>query len=362
MLSRTHYQVDEPAFMELLIKYCTSPVQSAYDETIAQRLTREVRSRHKDFNPAAAAYALDLAQGLGLVNKQNVWTDMGHLVNLVAQIHGGAWEEDLELGPSEQLLHFRLFLEADGAALLFIGRYLVEHGMMPNTDSDWNDLAKQLFLDIYSSYLRIAGTTADRVALRTEIDRVRSRGYTGKSGPHKMFVHLQTLYRLGLIHRVSSAARRYELRPEDDGRGLPALVAELPDAYALEAVIKGHRWADVAARVFMMGDVAEQAAWHHEDLLRLLVPHYQLVMSTGVPLCALTTVIEAVQIELLARRSKLLPYATALELLQRAQREHMRDLRFHVDRRGTPAFLKLSKELVAFYATPSGSGDAMRDA
>src|SRR5437879_5598042 len=107
LLYRTHYQVDEPAIIELLIKSCTSAVRSGYDEAIAEKLAKEIRKRKKLFNVAAAAYALDLARGLGTVNEQNVWSDKGHLVNLLAEVSQGPWDQQLELTPMERLLHFR---------------------------------------------------------------------------------------------------------------------------------------------------------------------------------------------------------------------------------------------------------------
>lgn len=349
VLYRTHYQVDEPAIIELLIKRCTSPVSSAYDETIAEKLAKEVSLKKKPFNVPAAAYALDLARGLGVVNEQNVWSEKGHLVNLLADVFERPWDKEVELTPRERLLHFRLFIEGDGAALIFIARYLLEYGRVPNSEDGWNDLAKSLFSQIYSAYLKLADTTADRVSLRSEVERILARGYTGKSGSHKMFVHLQTLYRLGLIDRASSAARQYSIFR--DAGGLRALVNEIPNLYELDRVIKESRTVEIAARVFQVGDSLEGRAWTIDEVLQLAVPLYKKVMETGVPLCPLTTIAEAIQIGLLARRSELLRHATLLELLQRAQRERPADVRFHVDRRGVPAFLKFSPELVSSYSS-----------
>lgn len=346
ILFRTHYQVDEPALMELLVKSCTSPVRSAYDESVSEKLTREVRARGKDFNVAAAAYALDLGRGLLLLNEQNAWTEKGHLVSLVADIPEGPWDVQTELNGRERLLHFRLFLEADGAVLLFLARYLLAQGRVPSADADWNRLAQEVFVEAYTQYFRITGTTADRVSLRTQIDRIRHSGYTGKSGCHKLFIHLQTLYRLGLLDRSASGlTRRYELPEESGGSGLRLLSEAIPDLHALERVIQEHSWAELATKVFKIRAAAAHAT--PDALLCLVAPRYQQVMATGVPLCSLATLIEAVQIELLVQRSELLPYGSALQLLQEARAQHPGDVRFHVDRRGIPAFVKLADRLLA---------------
>jgi hypothetical protein len=363
ILYRTHYQVDEPALLELLVKRCTSAVKSSYNEVVAEKLAKEVQKEGKLFNVPAAGYALDLARDLGIVNEQNVWTDRGHLVNLRATIVEGGWEEQLHLNPRERLLHVRLFLEADGAALLYIARYLLEHGRVPNSNEDWNVLAKDLFAQIYTECLKLTASTADRVSLRTERDRIRTRGYKGKSGPHKMFIHLQTLYRLGLVERGPSAAVRQYLIPEaDSGRGLRVFVEEIADLYTLEQIVKEHRVLEVGAKVLQVSSTrVNQATYAPEKFLFLVVPAYRGVMSTGTPLCPLSTLIEAIQIDLLASRSELLTYQVALQLLERIQQERPSDVRFHVDRRGTPAFLKLSDSIVSSYVeTNSHAADRLR--
>lgn len=353
VLFRTHYQVDEPVYAAVLVKACTSPVRSAYDESVAGRLSGEVRAQSRDFNVAAAAYALDLARGLGLVNGQNVWTGKGHLLNMVAQTRAGPWDNGLELAFPEKLLFFRLFLDADGAALLFIAERLLKHGRIPTPDDDWNTLAKQLFLDVYNEYLQLSGTTADRVALRREMDRIRTKGYAGKSGTHKLFIHLQTLHRLGLANRVPTGGPRIYEAGEECRPRLRALVDALPGVHVLEEVVRKRRWPEIAARVFDRGAETTELGGH--DLLRMLVPKYEAVASTGVPLCPLLPVIEAVQIDMLTQACIFVTYEGALQILQGIQRQKPSDVRFHVDRRGTPAFLRLSDGLTEEYGQPGGA-------
>jgi hypothetical protein len=350
VLFRTHYQVDEPALMEYLVKRCTSAVSSAYSETVAMKLAKEVQSLGKPFNIPAGRYALDLAHGLGLVNEQNVWTDKGHLVSLKAEIVDGSWEDQLALRAQEKVLHLRLFLEADGAALLYIARYMLENRRMPDADEDWNSLARELFIQIDSECLGLAATTADRVALRTEVDRIRSHGYKGKSGSHKMFIHLQTLFRLGLVERApTAAARQYVLDDGGGGRGLRTLVDEVRDLYELEAIVRERRALEVSAKILQLEEHNQHPKIDPEEFLRLIIRGYREVMATGTPLAPLTTLIEFAQIEVLISAGCLVPYNTALGVLEHAQQKRPSDLRFHVDRRGLPAFLKLSDKLVGSY-------------
>jgi len=67
-------------------------------------------------------------------------------------------------------------------------------------------------------------------------------------------------------------------------------------------------------------------------------------MSQGTPICSLPTVIEAIQIFALIERGWLLEYDEVLESIAIEQKESPRNIRFHVDRRGRPAFIRLSEQ------------------
>lgn len=345
---RTHYQVNEPAYMEFLVKLCTSPVQSTYREVVAQKLAREIsRRREKSFNEDAAAYAVDLAKDLDLITENQTWTDKGQLVHLVGEIRDCNWEAQMSLSVPEKLLHFRIFLEGDGAALVFLAGQLLKAGTFGGSDMTWNSLAKEMFIHLFSEYLTISNNTADRVRLRREIERIKTADYRGNSGSHKIFIHLQTLYRLGLVERPNASGRRvvYRLpeRPQGANCGLQILTEEVPNVFTLEQIIKNHGWIEVAAKVFEI----HCASCPESDVdLPLVASFYLRITATGVPLCSLSTLVEAMQIELLSQRSQLLPHKIAIKAIEDIQKQNPKDVRFHVDRRGQPAFLKLSKDIV----------------
>ncbi len=344
ILYRTHYQVDEPAFAEVVVSKCTSPIASTYDDSVAERLAREIRTRGKNFNIAAARYAIGLAHRLAVIGDNNVWTDNGHLVNLLATVENRQWTDELVLTIDEMLLHFRLFLEADGAAFIFLAKLLLLEGQLPAKGSDWNDLATDMFLATYADYLAVTNPTADRMALRSRIDRLRSQRYKGKSGAHKLFLHLQTLHRLGLVERESASNGRQYRASDESRKRLERLVAAIPDVLALERLVQRHRHIEVAAQVYDLRRQHEMLS-PNEALCNLL-PSYLKVVGTGVAICPLAPIIEATQVSLLTATYRLLKYADFIALLREAQSLHLRDIRFHQDRRGNPAFLKLSDDLI----------------
>jgi len=350
VLFRTHYQVDEPAYMGLLIKRCTSPVQSAYREVVAKRLATEIRARGKPFNVAAGGYAVDLARGLEVLTDQHVWSDRGHVVGLIAGVEGDNWERELALTLPEKLLHFWLFLEADGAALLFLARRLVDWGRLGDSESSWNTTAQEMFVSIFSDYLMIIGNTSDRVKLRSEIDRLKVKGYEGKSGAHKAFVHLQTLHRLGLVNRASAASSRvYEWQAGGDTTtGLVALLSAVPDVPTLETVVKNRGWVHVAAKVFGISDKNRSTANKpsNEGLGAIFATHYRRIAETNVPLVPLSTLTTATQIHLLGGTPPIVAsYEELLDTMKMLQTRAPKDIRFHVDRRGQPAFVRFSDSI-----------------
>lgn len=355
LLFRTHYQVEEPAYMEFLIKHCTSATQSTYAEVVATRLKKEIEKRCQTrFNIAASRYAVDLARALGLLTPNNTWTEKGHLVNLVAEVDDGEPEEQVSLNPAEKLLHFRLFFEADGAAFVLIGRYLKEHRSLAHSKAMTSSFVEDMFIEIFSAYLSMTNNTADRVALRNEIDRLRSRGYAGRTGlgktrQHKLRIHMQTLYRLGLVQRLNGPNGIIYCLPEktnDNKTGLEILLCEVPDLPTLEKRIVAREWPEIASRALGISYTVstEVGAEYRDYVLSLLVLFYQRIMSQGTPICSLPTVIEAIQIFALIERGWLLEYDEVLESIAIEQKESPRNIRFHVDRRGRPAFIRLSEQ------------------
>ena len=329
---------------EVVVARCTSPVASAYDDSVAERLARYIQAHGKKFNIAAARYGVDLAHRLAVISTNNVWTENGHLVNLVAKVKDIEWPNQLPLTADEKLLHFRLFLEADGAALIFLSHLFLSERRLPTPEADWNTLARNLFLSTYSKYLAVTNPTADRVSLRSRIDRLQARGYKGKSGAHKLFLHLQTLYRLGFIDRVLvSNERHYRISDEGETR-MKRLMDAIPDVLALERVVSEHLYMEVASNVYQLHN--GQGMDCPRDALQWLISSYLKIAKTGVAICPLAPVIEATQISLLSKTSRLVGYANFVDLLRQAQKVHLRDIRFHQDRRGRPAFLKISDELV----------------
>ena len=342
---RTHYQVDEPALLSFVVRHCTSAAQSTYSERVATRLSRYLLTRGRRLNLSAAGYAVDLAQSLGVLSENNSWTDKGHLVALIANADSTDLEPNFALTANQQFLYFRLFLEADGALMLFLARAALASAVIPLPNAGWNQLAQQMFVETLTGYLRTVAETRDRVRLRADIGRIVRRPFRGRTGEHKAFVHLQTMYRLGLLHRSpKSSARIYTT----DGcvPRLQALCRAIPDISALEQCVRGTGWVSIADSVFRSPGVP-RPVMAEADAIHLLLRFYSEVAATGAPLCSISTLTDALSIALLERGFEVQTRGGALAVLSALQKANPREVRFHVDRRGCPAFVKISSRLLS---------------
>jgi hypothetical protein len=333
---RTHYQVDEPIYLGILIEEATSPTRSEYSERVAARFARAIQSRNIRFNIPAAGYAVDLARRLGLINDQNVWTPLGHLVHLFTNPRDGELSEALGLDDLERLLYFRVFFEGDGAAFLFLANHLNEHGGFPSPGADdWNTLAHEMFLWSYSEYLPINSAPAERVGIRRELDRLRRNGFKGKTGSHKLSIHLQTMVRVGLASSSNGSKRTYS----PDLMAIPCFLNKVTNVIQLETLIKESRWVEPVA---CLRPDSKPYSIDSSRVRPMLAEFYERITATGVAICPISTVRDAIQ---LTGLSMGLAWSSSeiLEWLRQLQRETPKNFRFHVDRQGVPAFLKLDR-------------------
>lgn len=337
LVTRTHYQVLEPALLSWLIVRGTSPVSSSFPDRIARKLS----SAKGDLNVVAARYLVDLGKALKLVNEHLVWTNLGHLLNIVRSDEETD-HDTLHLSEKERIVFFRIFLAFDGAALLFFAKKIEAQGTVPATTESWAQVAQELFETTYQEYLQFELDSKRRVRLRELADRRKRRPFRGKSGAHQSWVHIHTLYRLGLVDKVEGpGGRMYGRKKTPTGGVRPTLkfLELVPDLSTLEKVISSGQYYDLARSV--LGYSAEETNNSGPDFCRLLHSGYEKVMRTGVPLCPIQTLTESIQVQSINAHARLLSAEDILQRLRTMQQDIPSDIRFHVDRAGYPAYIKM---------------------
>ena len=337
LLTRTHYQVAEPAILRRLIRVYTSAVHSGFTERVA----RSMSDNQEGLNVAAARYAIDLGRALNLVNQNLVWTALGHLLNVVSVDTFRCSTN--KLSERERVFFLKIFLEFDGAALIFFCNKIENQPRVPERGENWSEIAQKLFETTCQEYLEFLSDPQARIRVRQLADRRRRRAFRGKSGAHQTWLHIQTLHRLGLADRIAEGASRvYRAQVPAQGGASPALklIQLVPDLVALETIIRDERLYEVAAQVLGYPETSREL--NDLEFLDKLLAVYNLVMDTGVALCPIQTVAEAIQVQSVIEGFKAPHTTNVLLRLKNIHQCRLHQLRFHVDRAGHPAYIMLN--------------------
>ena len=335
VLFRTHYQVDQPAQFLILIQGCTTATQSEYAERVAARLSVQAK-----FNEAAALYAVELARSAELVNERMIWTPLGLLLSLVSRPAAELLPSG-DLLPKERLAVLRAFLESDGACLLWLARRLSKDGEIVASEVTSNPLARDMFLEIYAQYLEVIQDLSDRQRLRGERDRLSRDGFQGKTGKHKMWLHLELLHRTGLCERYErDGSRVYSASNETLLAQLTALGDALPDVSSLERYSAAGELTDVACRIVPMAPPKVPGVSVSDEIIRDRIRAVvRRIRTLGIELSPIATIADVVQIQATADGERTLSSSELRATIQAMHRADPRKVRLHVDRNGRIAYV-----------------------
>lgn len=342
LIGRTHYQVHEPAYLITLIQKCSSPTRSDYRNTVAARFMDQLRAAGIHMNEPAARYAVDLGRAVGLLTKNYVWTDLAHTVNILSDEINNL--PSCSLSFSEQLLFFRIFLEYDGAAFIYFARRFLDREVTSISNNLWIDVSNDLFSSVFREYLNLALDIPSKIRIRHKLEQRRIKPFSGKSGAHQVLIHLQTLYRLGLIEKGKRNKKNnyYIDEKELESGPLAIFIREVRNIQSLERIVSERNMLSIASKVYshqLNNKVQDQnnSITTEEEVKSI----YDSVISTGVSLCPLRTLEEVIDIRRIIRGAPVLDRQGILNRLRKMQDEQPRSIRLHVDRSGNPAFLKM---------------------
>ena len=236
----------------------------------------------------------------------------------------------------------RLFLEFDGAALVYFSKKLQAQPQLPGEGETWANLAQELFLDTYEQYLQFITDPRTRTEIRQLAEKRRHAPFRGHSGRHQSLIHINTLFRLGLVDSSSTGhSRVYSAKRlvEGDRFATSELLSLAPDVASLEEIIRSQPLYQVVGRV--LGIQCKNDVIDDIEFMVRVKEVYARVMETGVSLCALQTVYEALQIQSLFHAMVPQSNTAILSRLRALQDKAPSRIRFHVDRYGNPAYLRI---------------------
>ena len=338
ILLRTHYQAHEPAYLELVVTKCTSATVSVHKVTVVDRLFRMIDGKKK-FNRDAAGYVVDAAHHLGLLTDRYTWAPTGTLIALTSDLkeysRGGV--EELDIG--RRLAHLRLFLDGDGAALWYLMRELRDQGSITSGGEGANRIANEMFPEVYRQYFELSSSPSDRIRLRGKIGQLRQRPYRGHTGKHKLLFHVNMMHRLGWLDRPDPVRRVYSL----SGAGVRAMrvfFEHVRTVGDLERRLRNDEAMTFSGRL-LAGAPLQPEDRGVEAFAALLTGMYQKVIDLGFSIAPVTLLIELVQHHLFTRGIEL-SYKSASEMLEGFRAMDSKRVRYHVDRKGRPAYLLIT--------------------
>ena len=250
LVTRMHYQIDEPAFLRTLVLWCTFATKSTQRDRVAKQLVDTLSDQGVVINIAASGYAIDLGKNLGLLNDNLVWTEKA----LVLKALGDAdTQPSKELQLAEKLFFLSVLLESDGSAILYAARRLISDGRLPDKSKGetWVEFANSMFSDVLLEYLEFVTDVRSRTWLRQTLSRRGKKKFSGKSGAHQSFFHLQSMHRIGLVKRMNGRVYYLQNEHSSEHEALSNLSKLLPNLRSLEESIQEDRTLEIAATTLL---------------------------------------------------------------------------------------------------------------
>ena len=336
LMIRTHYQAAEPRLLIAAVTECTSPTRRRDEETTARALVVWARSVGQVLSLPGAIYALGNCRTLGFLNRTHLWTSTGLAFGYgVAGSGDGSRSWRPELGAAEQYVFLRNYLVGAGAILIKFGSWLLKESRTTHDEMRRDAVLEELVVEALNDYLKIASHAGDRAAIRQRRDRLSRTRYSSVTKRHKRYPLLTTMRRLNLLEECQGA-----LTPDKEGR-LARVVEAIPDVAALELGVADDRLRTVVLRALVGTPVKENRA----EIDRVLAAAYRYALRVGLQLCPLGFLDDAV-CGTSAARSVAPVNLTAEGCLERWRQRDPSGVRFHVDRRGRRAFVRIASTVL----------------
>jgi len=295
----------------------------------------------------AAFHAVWMAkpQQLGFLTSNLFWSWKGHVVRILTSSDENADARAyLELGPAEQAIYLKYYLEGDGAILISLARELLFRGSLTEADLVQTDLLEQALRGIWEEYLDLSTNITERVELRHKLQRQR---YDTSTRRHKTYPHLIPLEDMGLVVRSQLDDRDiFEPTVCDGRKPLRTLVEGFPTIRELESSIDRGEHCAILAEVMFPG---YRRFSQQEDLAALrqtTFENYRNLRSSGVAIYSIDAITDASYAQMISKQGVLVTRRDIDGVLTDLQAQYPQEVRFHVDRLGLPAYIVIADELV----------------
>ena len=354
VILKTHSGVRRPGIFSVLVARCTSATRPADQGNVVKRLAAEFKHVSRDAlkgailgERGAAFHVVWMAkpQQLGFLTSNLFWSWKGHVLRMLTTSDAVADTSSfLELSPPEQVIYLKYYIEGDGAILIALARELVSRGSLSEEDLVRTDLIEQKLHGIWEEYLDLSTNITERVKLRQKLQR---QGYDTSTRRHKTYPHLIPLEDMGLVVREKFDERDVFTPAVCDGRmPLKTMVEAFPTIKELEASIDRSEHYSILAEVMFPGHRRLSLREDLPVLMRTTVESYRALSVSGSVIHPIDAITDLCYAQMLFRQKVLVTRRDIYDVLAKLQTQHPKEVRFHVDRMGKPAFIVVDDGLV----------------
>ena len=354
VILKTHSGVRRPGIFSVLVARCTSATQPSDQATVAKRLAAEFKGVARDTlkgatlgERGAAFHVVWMArpQQLGFLTSNLFWSWKGHVIRALTPCDS---DDDanafLELSTEERVIYLKYYLEGDGAILMSFARELLSRGSLTEEDLVRTDLLERNLEGIWKEYLDLSTNITERVRLRQKLQR---QPYDTSTRRHKTYPHLIPLEDLGLVVRSESKGMDIFTPAVSNGwTPLRTMAKGFPTIKDLEVSIDRGEHCTILAEAMFPGHRRFSQRDDLAPLLQATIEGYRALSIGGAVIHPIDAISDICYAQMLFRKQVLVTRRDIDSALAELQTQHPKEVRFHVDRMGRPAFVVIDDELV----------------
>lgn len=354
VILKTHSGVRRPGIFSVLVARCTSATQPVDPGNLIKNLAAEFKHVSRDSlkgarlgEHGAAFHVVWMArpEQLGFLSSNLFWSWKGHVIRILNDCDADTEISTfLELSPAEQVIYLKYYLEGDGAILMSLARELLARGGLTEDALVQTDLLERSLQGIWNEYLDLTTNITERVRLREKLKRQR---YDTTTRRHKTYPHLIPLEDMGLVVRDKVHGRDVFTPAICNSRTpLQTIVEAFPTIKDLETSIEQSKHFSILAEV-MFPD--HRRFSQREDLavlVRTAIESYRAMRMGGAVIHPIDAITDICYAQMLLRQQVLVTRSDIDSVLIQLQAQHPKEVRFHVDRLGRPAYIVVDNGLV----------------
>ena len=354
VILKTHSGVRRPGIFSVLVARCTSATHPVDQGNLTKRLAAEFEHVSRDslkgatFGERGAAFhAIWMAkpEQLGFLTSNLFWSWKGYVIRSLAPCDSDVETSAfLDLSPAEKIVYLKYYLEGDGAILISLARELVSREVLTEDDLVQTDLLERCLQGIWQEYLDLSTNISDRVRLRHKLLRQK---YDKSTRRHKTYPHLIPLEDMGLVTRERVNGRDVFCPATSDGMTpLQIMVEAFQTIRELEDSIDRSEHCSILSCMLFPSQRRFSQQQDLAILMRTVMEIYRVLRSNGIAIHPIDAITDICYAQMLYRQQILVTRRDIDGALADLQTRHPKEVRFHVDRLGRPAYIVVDDGLV----------------